>query len=77
MLKENDYKFHSQLEKELFDKANGCLIIVQQINAKAHIQKYLDEQWYLDYLDELNGYSIDCDREDTQKNSADVTNPHC
>lgn len=39
---------------------------IKKIRQYAEKANYLDEQWYLDYLDELNKLSIDQDRPSTK-----------
>lgn len=40
---------------------------ITQFNKICENFDFIDEQWYLDFKDELNKLSIDSDREDTEK----------
>lgn len=66
MKEERDYKFGRQLEKILYNRAKRSLKLVENVNKDSSENGYLDSQWFLDFHDDLNGLSIDEDREDTK-----------
>lgn len=56
------------MNNELLKQAcEASLTEIKAIIDVAKIAKCLDEQFFLDYLDKLNKFSIDPDREDTLK----------
>lgn len=66
MQEEHVYSFRNLKEKILYNRAKRSLKWIELVNTEASCGKFLDSQWFLDFHDDLNAFSIDEDREDTK-----------
>lgn len=66
MRKEHEYNFGNLLEKVLYNRAKRSLKWAEQVNEEASGNGFIDNQWFLDFHDDLNKLSVDEDREDVK-----------
>lgn len=52
-----------KIETELIVLSNTAITLIDTIRNISEIYHFLDKQWFINFLDDLNGRSIDPDRE--------------